>query len=1305
MIVAKYKFNPNTYADLLPVFNNGYTSYTKSDTTNSDGTITRTIESSTLPTSMRFGETSKVSDRSNSLLEVLDMNTSNLTSMYCMFNFCTNLTSVSCTWNTSQVIDTAAMFMNCSSLTTLDVSKWNTSKVTNMATLFHGCKALTSLDISNWKTSQVTTMFSMFTNCSSLTSLDVSKWDVSQVTVMSNIFHTCSSLTSLDLSNWNTSKVTSMMGIFQNCSSLTSLDVSNWDTSKVTDMSNMFNGCISLTSLNISNLNTSKVTNMASLFLGCKALTSLNLSNWDVSQVTVMRNIFHTCSSLTSLDLSNWNTSKVTNMMGIFQNCSSLTSLDITNLNTSKVTNMSNMFGRCSSLTQLDVSNLDTSKVTNMANMFNNCTSLTSLDISNWNTSRVTSMQEMFKGCSKLTSLDLNSWDTSKVTNINAMFSNCSSLTSLDLSNWDASGTTNMNVITYACDSLHKINLKYADEYTVSKIHENLNDRTKLSKGYILSSADFTSNKNWQIIKSSHNNFYLPQPLRKIGDLKDRLYWDENKGHYCIEQMICRINISDYDWWELESSADGYDTFKLGEFNKNTIYFPTVWGGRIIVSDDSIITLDVIHLRMKYPSSRFNGDVEKFKEYCLSNGIYALLQRYGTDKAITIDLPYLNQKLTFDSYNPSTTIDIPNRPLKASKTYLDAPIARYRYTGLQPNTQYNVQCDCKGDSGIKVNLGGTEVTFTPTSDWTRKNLTITTPSELVNDKLSISNVGIISNNKVDNVMLFSEVIAQEPDYIDGIQNIGELQEDGTYKIDILSNDGNKIFDADTWVNSTLDGTMSNSGFYKVLGSNMIEIIANDTRTPDRVNQIQLKPNTKYSILCNDASLIIYIFFKLQETGQISGRSKIDFTTDETGRIGFKIPDGVGKIVKIDIVDEKGFNYSAWSTQSILLPQPLNKIGELKDRFYWDDDKGHYCIEQNVSDNLEVLISPNIIDLTEMNKKITFDTYLPNTYVDVTNLPLEPYSLQLEDDTVRYKSTIEPSTLYTIQFNCIAKLTTRLTLDLGGSRVTVDPIIGVNHVQITTPSELTSDRLFLIGTGIVIKEVIVNKGTMNQYPKYFDGEQSVGELQDDGSYKITLETYSQTNNIFNPNQNYVDGKFINDNGEEQVNTEYGYALDFIESAPNTRYVGINTSSIYCYDANKQFISRIPFWGNGTIVSSATPSNCYYVRFQLEWSKLPNKDLRFHKVAIGNSVTDIQDWNSYIITIHTDSPLTKLDKIYWNDIDKRYEIDRNGVIEVPTVEGDIINLPRLYQKVDTTISISTDNIEPSKIAIEYNDINNN
>ena len=79
------------------------------------------------------------------------------------------------------------------------------------------------------------------------------------------------------------------------------------------------------------------------------------------------------------------------------------------------------------------------------------------------------------------------------------------------------------------------------------------------------------------------------------------------------------------------------------------------------------------------------------------------------------------------------------------------------------------------------------------------------------------------------------------------------------------------------------------------------------------------------------------------------------------------------------------------------------------------------------------------------------------------------------------------------------------------------------------------------------------------------------------------------------------------------------------------------------------------------------------------------------------------NNFIVSIKLNEPLRKGDILYWNVSNKRYEIDRNGDIEIPVVEGDIIDLPRLYQKVDTNIRVETGNINPSEIEIEYIDIN--
>ena len=96
--------------------------------------------------------------------------------------------------DTSKVTNMSNMFEWCSDLTSLYVSGLNTSKVTNMSFMFYSCGALTSLDLSTWDTSKVKNMSFMFGNCSSLTSLDLSGFDTSKVTDMSNMFKGCSAL-------------------------------------------------------------------------------------------------------------------------------------------------------------------------------------------------------------------------------------------------------------------------------------------------------------------------------------------------------------------------------------------------------------------------------------------------------------------------------------------------------------------------------------------------------------------------------------------------------------------------------------------------------------------------------------------------------------------------------------------------------------------------------------------------------------------------------------------------------------------------------------------------------------------------------------------------------------------------------------------------------------------------------------------------------------------------------------------------------------------------------------------------------
>ena len=199
----------------------------------------------------------------------------------CLFQEFVNLKTIdfgNC-FDTSSVTDMSSMFNYCTSLTSLDLSGFDTSNVTDMGWMFNYCTSLTSLDLSGFDTSNVTDMGWMFNYCASLTSLDLSGFDTSSVTDMSLMFQNCASLTSLDVSSFDTSNVTKMAGMFSNCKDLTSLDLSGFDTSNVADMSNMFRSCTSLTNLNLSSFDASAVTKMDSMFYGCDNLPDIICSD------------------------------------------------------------------------------------------------------------------------------------------------------------------------------------------------------------------------------------------------------------------------------------------------------------------------------------------------------------------------------------------------------------------------------------------------------------------------------------------------------------------------------------------------------------------------------------------------------------------------------------------------------------------------------------------------------------------------------------------------------------------------------------------------------------------------------------------------------------------------------------------------------------------------------------------------------------------------------------------------------------------------------------------------------------------
>ena len=122
-------------------------------------------------------------------------------------------------------------FFNLANLTTIEgLAYLNTSEVENMQAMFMRCSSLTSLDLSSFNTDNVTNMTNMFSGCSSLSSLDLSSFNTAKVTDMSYMFRGCESLKTIYCNDaWNPSSSGYM---FYGCTALVGGEGTKYDDSK-----------------------------------------------------------------------------------------------------------------------------------------------------------------------------------------------------------------------------------------------------------------------------------------------------------------------------------------------------------------------------------------------------------------------------------------------------------------------------------------------------------------------------------------------------------------------------------------------------------------------------------------------------------------------------------------------------------------------------------------------------------------------------------------------------------------------------------------------------------------------------------------------------------------------------------------------------------------------------------------------------------------------------------------------------------------------------------------------------------------
>jgi surface protein len=257
------------------------------------------------------------SDENNPYQQLYMQRTANETSMVGLFAYTPASTTLDLSaMNTSKVTDMSYMFNYCNT-PYLDLSGFDVSNVNNMSYMFYDCDS--EINIDGWDTSKLTntsSMFGYFTNNNKY--LDLSVLDFSNVTKVQNMFNSCNidyvdirniniDLTKLDWNGYSGPE-------FLNSVTGTTLDLSNWTLdSSITSLKKLlyYARC---TEINLTNWKTTNITNMDSMFYYNSNLVRLIIPDWDMTNTTNTSQFFYQCTKLNYIDLSRSNDTTIAKM-------------------------------------------------------------------------------------------------------------------------------------------------------------------------------------------------------------------------------------------------------------------------------------------------------------------------------------------------------------------------------------------------------------------------------------------------------------------------------------------------------------------------------------------------------------------------------------------------------------------------------------------------------------------------------------------------------------------------------------------------------------------------------------------------------------------------------------------------------------------------------------------------------------------------------------------------------------------------------------------------------------------------------
>ena len=356
-----------------------------------------------------------------------------------------------------------------------------------------------------------------------------------------------------------------------------------------------------------------------------------------------------------------------------------------------------------------------------------------------------------------------------------------------------------------------------------------------------------SSNDNLNGLQTFMNKkeILLNEPLRSLPNgvcdkkvkIGNKWYIERNCGEV---EVVSTMSIS--IWGGIPNTINNAFAIQTGIKNKNTDLSSIVFNcdKHIPRTRNYLPNNDVVgicdsqtqgNILIKLPATNLTEySIDAFRTW-LSNNPFKVVYQLETPTYEPLEI-----EPTLNTYNDITHISnnsiIPCN-MKIQNTGYNAII--------KPSTLYTVALDTNKSGTIGMNLGGAKGTTT------NNVLKLTTPATLTDDSLRLYGKGI-KGSKVR--LLEGDRTNWIPSHFEGMKSSFEdkLQDDGSYKMEILSNNRN-LFD----VSNT--SIVENNSFHNIeLGvNNGIKLTSTQDNQGWQFSQLKLtclKPNTTYTLRCN-----------------------------------------------------------------------------------------------------------------------------------------------------------------------------------------------------------------------------------------------------------------------------------------------------------------------------------------------------------------------------------------------------------------------------------------------------------------------